>query len=70
MVGPDISMIPLAKAAADPSGHYSRPDATRLILDKRPQPAVEIIGESSDAPGARPAETPSDGSDELVPAQP
>lgn len=39
----DVSMIPLAKAAADPSGHYCRADVTRLLLDKRPQPAVEII---------------------------
>ena len=27
-------MISLAKAAADPSGHYSRPDATQLLLNK------------------------------------
>ncbi len=36
----DLSMIPLAKAAADPSGHYSRPDATQLIFDQRRRPAV------------------------------
>ncbi|MCY4664103.1 MAG: hypothetical protein OXC00_05510, partial [Acidimicrobiaceae bacterium] len=42
----DLSLIPISKMAADPSGHYSRPDATRLLFDKRPQPAVEIIGES------------------------
>jgi len=51
----DLSLIPLAKAAADPSGHYSRPDVTRLLLDKRPQPAVEMIGANDDAPGAAPA---------------
>lgn len=48
----DLSLIPLAKAAADPSGHYSRPDVTRLLLDKRPRPAVEMIGANDDAPDA------------------
>jgi len=52
----DLSMIPLAKAAADPSGHYSRPDATRLLLDKRPLKAVEVIGENDTATGAMSAE--------------
>ena len=41
----DLSLIPISKMAADPSGHYSRPDATRLLFDKRPQPAVEMVGE-------------------------
>ena len=41
----DLSLIPISKMATDPSGHYSRPDATRLLFDKRPQPAVEMIGE-------------------------
>ena len=41
----DLSLIPISKMATDPSGHYSRPDVTRLLFDKRPQPAVEMIGE-------------------------
>ena len=39
----DLSLISIAKMAADPSGHYSRPDATRLVFDKRPRLAVEAI---------------------------
>ncbi|MGH1492179.1 MAG: carbon-nitrogen hydrolase family protein [Acidimicrobiales bacterium] len=48
----DLGMIPLAKAAADPSGHYSRPDATQLLLDKRPRRAVEMVGDDANAHGA------------------
>ena len=41
----DISlpMISIAKAAADPVGHYSRPDVTRLMLDTtRRRPVVNF----------------------------
>lgn len=57
----DISMIPLAKAAADPSGHYSRPDATKLLFDKRPKRAVEIVDDSTpNSRGAGPTEVDDD----------
>jgi nitrilase len=60
----DLGMIALAKAAADPAGHYARPDVTRLILDKTPGDRVvskrrtgsEITRSGADAPavsGAR-----------------
>ncbi len=39
----DLGLISLAKAAADPVGHYSRPDVTRLVLDTRPQRPIELI---------------------------
>lgn len=37
----DLSVIPIAKAAADPVGHYSRPDVTRLLLNPTPRRPVE-----------------------------
>ncbi|HEX5779561.1 MAG TPA: carbon-nitrogen hydrolase family protein [Xanthobacteraceae bacterium] len=36
----DLGMISIAKSAADPAGHYSRPDVTRLLLNRRPSPRV------------------------------
>lgn len=36
----DLGTISLAKAAADPAGHYARPDVTRLLLDSTPRERV------------------------------
>jgi aliphatic nitrilase len=36
----DLSMIAYAKSAADPAGHYSRKDVTRLLFNKTRQRAV------------------------------
>jgi nitrilase len=39
----DLSMISLAKAAADPTGHYSRPDVVRLLLNREPLARVQAL---------------------------
>lgn len=54
----DLGMISIAKSAADPAGHYSRPDVTRLLLNRRPSPRVmnfedqprEVAGENAAMP--------------------
>jgi aliphatic nitrilase len=38
----DLGLISLAKAAADPAGHYARPDVTRLLLNKTPGDRVVL----------------------------
>jgi aliphatic nitrilase len=39
----DLGLISIAKAAADPAGHYSRPDVTRLLFNNRPARCVEYF---------------------------
>lgn len=47
----DLGLISLSKAAADPAGHYARPDVTRLLLNKAP--AERVLEQ---APQARPVD--------------
>jgi len=42
----DLSMISLAKAAADPAGHYARPDVTKLLLNTEPNNPVQHVKQS------------------------
>ncbi len=65
----DLAMIAYAKAAADPVGHYSRPDVMRLMFNPRANPVVMSFddgmkvaaqGEGSDAMEAS-AEAAGDG---------
>jgi aliphatic nitrilase len=53
----DLGVIPLAKAAADPAGHYARPDVTRLVFDGRPHRPVERAA-PAEAPAEEVAEEP------------
>jgi aliphatic nitrilase len=46
----DLSLIDVAKNAADPVGHYARSDATRLLHDDRPRSAVIRPGEAGEGP--------------------
>jgi nitrilase len=44
----DFSMIAIAKSAADPVGHYSRPDVFQLRFNSEPRP--KVVAESALAP--------------------
>jgi len=43
----DIGFIGVAKAAYGPTGHYSRPDVVRLLLNKKPGTRVHAFGPES-----------------------
>ena len=64
-------MISVAKAAADPAGHYARPDVTRLLFNNRQAHRVEMLVLPVDritesAPRVEPTPTPAGGSRENV----
>jgi len=43
----DLGAISIAKSFADPAGHYSRPDVTRLLLNTSPMSPVEFLNTAS-----------------------
>ena len=65
----DLGFISLAKAAADPAGHYARPDVTRLLLNRNPARPVEHLEPSfsefapidDEIPVSSPSDTPREG---------
>ncbi|GAB3847720.1 carbon-nitrogen hydrolase family protein [Nesterenkonia populi] len=63
----DLSQILAAKNAADPVGHYSRPDVLQLRFDQRPQQGVHLT-EGCPADHA-PGETSADQSETGLPAE-
>lgn len=44
----DLAAIPVTKSAADPVGYYSRPDVTRLLLNRAPQNPVDYVPATPD----------------------
>ncbi len=55
----DLGIISIAKSAADPAGHYARPDVTRLLLDQTPGERVvtrqKAMSEVAEADAPEPA---------------
>jgi nitrilase len=52
-------MISIAKAAADPAGHYARPDVTRLLFNNRQAPLVLPVDRITESvPRVEPTLTP------------
>ena len=48
----DFTGITMAKAVADPAGHYSKPESTRLLLNRQPQtPVMEEADRVADSAG-------------------
>ncbi|MCG8442764.1 MAG: hypothetical protein MI723_13260, partial [Caulobacterales bacterium] len=45
----DLGFISIARAAADPAGHYARADATQLLLNREPRRPVRFVGGAEDA---------------------
>ncbi|MEM1140902.1 MAG: carbon-nitrogen hydrolase family protein, partial [Pseudomonadota bacterium] len=57
----DLGMISLAKAVADPAGHYSRPDVTQLLVNREKRSPVRSIADAQNEAKQEPASEPSPG---------
>ena len=62
----DLGLISLAKAAADPSGHYARPDVTQLLFNRTPRRAV--VTSPREPTTARRRARPRPGDEPMIPA--
>jgi len=56
----DLGAISVAKAAADPAGHYSRPDVFRLMFNTKPAPRVVAFDTPVEHPMAEDLPAPED----------
>tara|TARA_R110001592_G_scaffold363372_1_gene685924 strand:+ start:25445 stop:26467 length:1023 start_codon:yes stop_codon:yes gene_type:complete len=54
----DFSAITIAKSFADPVGHYSRPDVTRLLLNREARGAVQYAAPTPADAATEPTENP------------
>jgi len=52
----DPALQAIAKSAADPTGHYSRPDVTRLLLNRAAAPPTVMVSSTAEANAATIAE--------------
>ncbi|WP_155301096.1 hypothetical protein [Cupriavidus necator] len=48
----DPTKIVLSKNAADPVGHYSRPDTVRLVVDKTRRTVMSVVTTAPQTTGA------------------
>ena len=56
----DLDAIAIAKSFADPAGHYSRPDVTRLLLNTSPVTPVEVLNTAPERENGTEDDTDSD----------